>query len=77
VVEGKGAAAYDVDGSVEVVAFAGDEVAAARDLYVVEGNGMASMFSRDGDGACDIRRPICTVADDAIEESRRWRGPPV
>lgn len=31
-VEGKGAAVYDVDGSVEVGAFAGEGVAAARDL---------------------------------------------
>jgi hypothetical protein len=44
---------------------------------VVDGEGMAFISSRDGEGACDIRRPICTVADDAIEESRRWRGPPV
>lgn len=37
----------------------------------MDGRGIVLMSSRDGDGACDIRRPICTVADDAIEESRR------
>jgi hypothetical protein len=41
----------------------------------VEGRGIAFMSSLHVEGACDIRSPICTVAEDAIEESRRWRGP--
>lgn len=38
-------------------------------LYVVGGRGKVERSSSDGDGACDIRKPICTVAEDAIEES--------
>lgn len=45
-------------------------------LYVVDGKGRESRSSCEGVGACDIRRPICTVADEAIEESLRCRGPP-
>lgn len=42
---------------------------AALALYVVEGSGSACISSSDGSGACDNRRPICTVAEDAIDES--------
>ena len=45
-------------------------------LYVVEGRGRFSMSSCEGEGACDIRRPICTVADEAMEESLRCLGAP-
>lgn len=31
-----------------------------------------AMVSRDCGGAWDIRRPICTVADETTDESRRW-----
>ncbi len=45
-------------------------------LYVVDGKGRESMSSCEGVGACDIRRPICTVADEAMDESLRCLGPP-
>jgi len=48
-------------------------------LYAVDGSGRAKMSSSDGDGACDILSPICTVAEEATDESLRCpstRGPP-
>ena len=45
---------------------------AAFALYVVDGRGRVGISSCDGSGACDNRRPICTVAEDAIDESLRW-----
>lgn len=63
------AALYIVDGSARVFEF---DFA----LYVVEGRGRLSMSSWEGVGACDNRRPICTVAEDATEESRLCRTPP-
>lgn len=63
------AALYVVDGSARVLEF---DLA----LYVVEGRGRLFMSSWEGVGACDNRRPICTVADDATEESRLCRTPP-
>jgi hypothetical protein len=44
-------------------------------LYVVDGRGRLLMSSCEGIGACDNRRPICTVAEDATEESRLCREP--
>jgi len=38
-------------------------------LYVVEGRGRVGRSSSDSSGACDNRSPICTVAEDAIDES--------
>jgi hypothetical protein len=75
VVDGRGGAVYAVEGNVVVGNIVG--CASGLDLYDVDGKGNALMSSWDGERACDIRRPICTVADDAIEESRRCRGPPV
>ena len=42
---------------------------AASALYVVDGRGRVERSSCDVVGACDSRRPICTVAEDAIDES--------
>lgn len=40
-------------------------------VYVVDGRGRGRFGDPiDSDGAWDIRRPICTVAEDAIDESR-------
>lgn len=44
--------------------------------YVVGGSGIVEASSMDGVGACDKRSPICTVADDAIDESLRCRDAP-
>lgn len=43
-------------------------------LYVVEGRDRIDASSCGVGGACDIRRPICTVAEDAIDESLLWPG---
>lgn len=45
-------------------------------LYVVDGRGNVERSPCDGDGACDNRRPICTVAEDAIDESLLWPRDP-
>jgi hypothetical protein len=44
--------------------------------HVVGGSGIVEASSIDGVGACDKRSPIWTVADDAIDESRRCRDAP-
>lgn len=63
--DGRDMAAYEDAGE------GGAKVAA---LYVVFGKGRFWMSSCDGEGACDMRKPICTVAEEAIEDSLRWRG---
>jgi hypothetical protein len=62
-----GAALYVVDGKASRFDFA---------LYVVAGRGRLFISSCEGIGACDNRRPIWTVAEDATDESRLWREPP-
>lgn len=77
---GLGVEEYVVDGNDEALyldfnASLGDEGDTGPGEYFVDGRGMQGMSSFDGEdaqgGACDIRNPICTVAEEAIEESLR------
>lgn len=66
-----------VEGNVDALYVLGDNdkgddgAVGAPALYVIDGRGIEFMSSCDCVGACDIRKPICTVADEAIEESLR------
>lgn len=77
---GEGVFALNVDKGIDVVGFKAVafalNVVEGRASYVVWGSGMMEASSIDGVGACDKRSPIWTVADDAIDESRRCRDAP-